>query len=148
MNLKWENNSLVRNYCLKFSNLNVWKVKKLGYSSEDLFQECFIVYERCLRKFKGGNEALFFSLFKKSLNNMLYTLQKKALQELELFSEPYWDSETTQHIDLEKEIYFVLTMDEAPQEVKNYIKKYSSENVKKVGVLGRKVKEYIRSASL
>lgn len=152
MNLKWEDNSLIKNYCLGFSKLNIWKIRKLGYAKEDLFQECFIVYERCIRKFKGGDNALFFSLFKKSLNNMMYTLQKKALIEMGLFPVSVRDFEKDfndeRSVNLEKEVYFVLTMGEAPQEIKNYIKKYSSENVKKVGILGRKVKEYIRSASL
>lgn len=151
MNLKWENNSLIRNYCLGFSRVNLWKVQNLGYSKEDLFQECFIVYERCMRKFKGKDNALFFSLLRKSLSNMLFTLAKKSSKEGELFLQYSWDLENLKNentLDLEKEAYFLLRMEEAPKEVKNCIKRFSSSSkIKKLGEVGRKTKEYIRSAS-
>jgi len=150
MTLKWENNSLIRNYCLGFSRVNEWKIKNLGYSREDLFQECFIVYERCIRKFKGKDNALFFSLFKKSLNNMLSTLAKKSSMEYNLFSSYSWDLENMEYgnsLDLEKEAYFLLRMDEAPQEIKNCIRRFSSSKIKKLGVIGKKTKEYIKECS-
>lgn len=119
--LKWEENNLITNYCKKFVNNNLWKVQTLGYEFDDLYQECWIVFDRCKREYPDVEDNHFMALFKKALINMINTLSVKDTKEREMKAtiEDFYDI-----ISREEEISiaeFNVTISEAPDIIKKTI---------------------------
>lgn len=118
--LKWEENSLLSNYCKKFSKANLWKVEMLGYEWDDLYQECYIVYDRCAKKYSGLDDAQFMAKFKKSLQNRIIKLTQKNKEEKLLRENLFYYMEETIEDPLEK-ADFNITVSMAPPLVKKAV---------------------------
>ncbi len=63
-------------YIKTVSSRNVWKMKAIGYEEEDLLQEAFFVYERCLSNYGTvlTETGKLSPAFKSSINNFLTDL--------------------------------------------------------------------------
>lgn len=89
--IKWEDvDSFISKFCSKY----IYKVKTPYYGREDLYQDCWVTFDKCLKSFNGKTEQEFMVFFKTALFNHIKNMRRNISKEKEAtekYSQP--DSE-------------------------------------------------------
>jgi hypothetical protein len=81
MEYEWKENTIITNYCKKFCRENYRKLGSIGYTFDDLMQECWLVYNNCQKNF-DPSKSNFMTYFTRSLRIMLkFFINKNRAEE-------------------------------------------------------------------
>lgn len=110
----WRKESIIFKITCKLCNGFVDKVEVI-YNTDDLFQECWMVYDKCLRYFKGKTKEEFVSLYKTAAKNRLLNLKRKKENGLKILDKLVFPELIIKSI--EDSADFKMKMDNIPHDL-------------------------------
>jgi len=81
-NFQWKENTLIHNYTKRLCRQFGSKLYCIGYDFDDLMQECWITYYKCLKSFKGQTTRDFMVFYSRAIKNRIFNLLRKNKNEL------------------------------------------------------------------
>ena len=126
----------LQNYTNKVCRKNLWRVEHLGYELDDLMQESWIVYDKCLSTFKGTEDAHFMAYYKTMLNNRINYLSKKDLG----IKNYVQLEEAKQSYDIEDEVLLRVKLALAPKSIKRIIEVILNPPAKYIELITKRAK--------
>ncbi|MCK5235424.1 MAG: hypothetical protein KAR06_00450 [Deltaproteobacteria bacterium] len=118
--IEWTD-SVFENYAKKYIARNLWKYQRMGYEFEDLLQESWIAFDKCLDTYGDSidEQKHLMSLFKMTLHNLFYDIAKKASAEKKAVVEGEILEEV--HGGIQGDGLLSIYLKEAPKEVRDVL---------------------------
>lgn len=108
----------VEGYVVNYIRANLWRFEALGYDFDDLFNESWIVFARCLKNHEFVSGKHFMGFFKTALHNSLFDLMKKCIREKEYREFTSEDQPMESFASIEEQASLRIMLSQAPKEIK------------------------------
>jgi hypothetical protein len=125
--LKWEN---VQELTKGFVRKNLWKLKHWNYEFWDFYNECYIIFRKCIDTYPEVDDNEMKKIYFTSIDNWILNMGKKAKLETGIFSFSFSNEEDFIQEGSKKEdflgydagIDFKTELSTAPKYIQNLVK--------------------------